>query len=228
MKDLSYGLLLACCLVGCRPSTTTNQTADVSQASAEQTASDELYFSDALIYEYASESGEKGELWFYVNPETGLVLYVPNDEMVKGVVSAPDGSYTIYGADEHGDGITSIVQKVEAVAAAGSTYEDLAPLPDPKILPPMNSRQQDLVSKGYHLKYLKMEGGETFYATTQIPINSYQLYGFCRLDGDSKLPVAFDFIGIVGKDQTVTNLAREGFKMDLINFESNPYYLSIK
>ncbi len=81
---------------------------------------------------------------------------------------------------------------------------------------------------GYFFNYTKMEGGEIIFVTIQIPINSYQLYGFSRLDGDAKLPIHIDFMNMLSQKQLLTHLEREGFSLKLLNYGPNPYEFNLK
>ena len=73
------------------------------------------YFPTALTYKYI-KNGEENELWFYLNEETQQVLYIPNDDMLQGVISYPNGEYRIFGTDENGKKMV-LTQKVDAVVA---------------------------------------------------------------------------------------------------------------
>ena len=68
-----------------------------------------------------------------------------------------------------------------------------------------------------------MEGGEVLLATTQIPINSFQIYGFCRLMGDAGLPLDIDYLNLFNKSQVITHIERNQFKLSLLNYGPNPY-----
>ena len=58
-----------------------------------------------MIYQY-EQNGIKEELWFYVNEQKNEILFVPNDDMIQGVISYPDGTYKIFGTDENGKKIS--------------------------------------------------------------------------------------------------------------------------
>ncbi len=73
-----------------------------------------------------------------------------------------------------------------------------------------------------------MKGGETIYVTTQIPINSRQIYGFCRLNGDARVNPSLDYLNVLNKNQTITHIEAKGFSMKLLNYGSNPYELVVK
>jgi hypothetical protein len=181
----------------------------------------DYYFPDALIYEY-KKNGVTNEIWFYVNPKTKQVLYVPNDDMISGIVSFADGNYRIYGKLENGKD-TVIIQRIPQVVqkeALGGVIK----IPSTKITRQNNIQQMPVISQGYSLKYLKMEGQETIFATSQIPVNSNQIYGFCRLNGDARLSITMDYLNILKPEQTITHIERKGFSIRLINYGPNPYY----
>lgn len=182
------------------------------------------YFPDALIYEYEL-NGEKGELWLYLNPKTKEALYVPENDMIKAVISYPDGSYKIFAEDETGKRII-LTQTVNAVTGQEIVDESLIPLNKKRTVSQKNIQQKDIVSRGFKMNYIKMEGGEVLFATTQIPVNSFQLYGFCRLEGDARLPVDIDYINLFKKDQLITHIERDSFKLTLLNYGPNPYEFS--
>ena len=179
------------------------------------------YFPMAITYSYVM-NGEENELWFYVNEETQQILYVPNDDMVKGIISYPDGVYKIFGSTESGEK-TIIIHKVDAVVADEIIDAALFPLGENKTIDQKNIQQPNIESIGYSIKYIKMEGREILFATTEIPINSFQLFGFCRLPGDAKLPIEIEYINLLKKNQTLTHLERSNFSLELLNYGPNPY-----
>lgn len=182
------------------------------------------YFPDALIYAY-EHNQEKRELWLYLNTETKEILYVPENEMIKAVISFPDGKYKIFGEDESGKRII-LTQTVNTVTGEEIAGESLIPLNEKRTVSQKNIQQKDIVSQGYKMNYIKMEGGEVLFATTQIPVNSFQLYGFCRLEGDARLPVDIDYINLFKKGQLITHIERDNFKLTLLNYGPNPYEFS--
>jgi len=152
---------------------------------------------------------------------------VPNDDMVQAVISYPDGTYKIFGTNEKGEKIV-LQQKVSAIFYTEVADDILEKRNQTKIISQKNIQQKDILCEGFNLKYLKMEGGETLFATTQIPINSFQMYGFSRLDGDCKLPINIDYINVFTKNQLITHIVRNNFKLELRNYGPNPYELNIK
>ena len=184
------------------------------------------YFENALIYEY-EQNNIKEELWFYVNEQKNEILFVPNDDMIQAVISYPNGTYKIFGTNEKGNKIV-IEQKNSAVFGAEVDDTVLEKINQTKTISQKNIQQKDILSNGFSMKYLKMEGGETLFATTQIPINSFQIYGFSRLDGDCKLPINMDYINVFKKNQLITHIKRDNFKLELLNYGPNPYEFNIK
>ena len=184
------------------------------------------YFTDALTYEL-NESGEKSEIWFYVNPKTKQILYLPNDDMIKGVISFPDGTYKIFGSTEFkGDTVLNeVVPEVlnddDFIGVAKLIYST-------KVIDQTNIQQKSINCQGYRIAYEQMEGGENIYVTTQIPINSRQIYGFCRLNGDARVNPSLDYLNILNKSQTITHVEAKGFSMKLLNYGPNPYELVVK
>ncbi|HLP63247.1 hypothetical protein [Flavobacterium sp.] len=184
------------------------------------------YFDQALTYRFEI-NGITEELWFYVNEQTQQVLYVPNDDMIQAVISYPDGKYVIFATDEHGQKVR-LEQQINAVVSSEIEDKLLAPLEEKIIISQKNVQQKDLICSGYILKYLKMEGSEILFATTQIPINSFQVYGFSRLDGDGRIPINLDFINVFQKKQLITHIDREDFQLQLLNYGPNTYEFHLK
>lgn len=184
------------------------------------------YFDQALTYRYEI-NGTTEELWFYVNEQTKQILYVPNDDMIQAVISYPDGKYIVFATDEQGKKVR-FEQQINAVVSSELEDKLLAPLEEKRIISQKNIQQKDLVSSGYILKYLKMEGSEILYATTQVPINSFQVYGFSRLDGDCRIPINLDFINVFQKKQLITHIDREDFQLQLLNYGPNTYEFHLK
>ena len=182
------------------------------------------YFPNALIYAYEL-NGEKGEVWLYVNEATKEILYVPENDMIHGVISYPDGRYKIFGEDESGKRIL-MTQIVNAVTGEEIPDEALIPLNRYKTISQKNIQQKDIMSRGFEMKYIKMEGGEVLFATTQIPVNSFQIYGFCRLVGDAKLAVDVDYLNFFNKSQVITHIERNHFRLSLLNYGPNPYEIN--
>ncbi len=184
------------------------------------------FFDKALTYRY-SINGITEELWFYVNEETQQILYVPNDDMIQAVISNPDGKYVVFATDEHGQKVR-FEQQINAVVSSEIEDKLLAPMEEKIIISQKNIQQKDLICSGYILKYLKMAGSEILFATTQIPINSFQVYGFSRLDGDCRIPINLDFINVFQKKQLITHIDREEFHLQLLNYGPNTYEFNLK
>lgn len=194
-----------------------------------------LYFSHALIYKYWDETqpDSEGELWMRYNPETQNVLFVPDDEMIDFVVSSPDGNYYFFGNDGHGE-LTVSHQHVDWVT---NNYDESATYPvsdsyvkfskTNRIIKVENFSLEGKPIKGdeYQWEFQKIAGKQLTAVTEQIPINFYQIYGFNKLDGDIQLPVNYlDFVGIFGKNQTIIRHESEPLHLELIAYESNPYF----
>lgn len=184
------------------------------------------YFENALIYHY-EQNGIQEELWFYVNEQKKEILFVPNDDMIQAVISYPDGTYKIFGTNEKGEKII-VKQNISTVFEKAVEDDVLEKMTETKTISQKNIQQKDILCEGFFMKYLKMEGGETLFATTQIPINSYQLYAFSRLDGDCKLPVNIDYSNVFKKNQLITHIERDDFKLELLNYGPNPYEFQLK
>ena len=184
------------------------------------------YFTDALTYEI-DQNGEKTELWFYVNTKTNQILHLPNDDMIKGVISFPDGNYKIYGNTEF-ERDTILSDFISDVLSNDDFSGVAKAMSSTKTINQENIQQKPIFSKGYRIDYEQMQGGEDIYVTTQIPINSRQIYGFCRLNGDAKLNPIFDYLNVLNHNQTITHVEKDGYTVRLLNFGPNPYELTVK
>jgi len=184
------------------------------------------YFENALTYQY-EKNGIKEELWFFVNEKEKQILYVPNDDMIQAVISYPDGTYKIFGTNEKGEKVI-LKQQISAVFGEELDDEVLKKMEKTKTISQKNIQQKDILSEGFSMKYLKMEGGEILFATTQIPINSFQVYGFSRLEGDCKLPISLDYINVFKKKQLITHIEQDNFTLELLNYGPNPYEFNLK
>jgi hypothetical protein len=185
-----------------------------------------LKFQNALTYQFENNTtDEKQELWFYVNEKMKQILFVPNDDIVKAVVSYPNGKYEIYVVDENSQK-RILKQQINDVSIAELKQNILKSTNEKVIIDQKNIQQKNIFCKGFRLDYLKMNGSELLFATTQIPVNSYQIYGFSRLEGDAKLPFSLDYINIFNKKQLITHIDREDVNMRLLNYGSNPYEFS--
>lgn len=196
-----------------------------------------LYFSHAFIYEYGDEGEQPEEFWIYHNPENGQLMYMPQDPMVKFVVSDTLGNYYFFGNDGHG--VQSVgSQFVDWVASPASYNENISyPISDRYVsLKPTGKKKtleesshidgKPIVGEEYIWEFSQVSGSQSTYITEMIPVNFYQVYGFNKLEGDINLPVAaLDFTGIFGKNQTVTQLQSEGFKLELAYYQFNPAFV---
>lgn len=196
-----------------------------------------LYFSHAFIYQYNDEGEEPQEFWIYHNPENGQLMYMPDDEMIDFVVSDTLGNYYFFGNDGHGEQ-TIGSQFVDWVANPEFYEEDISyPISDQYVsLKPTGKRKaldessssdgKPIVGQEYEWKFSKVSGTQSTYITEIIPVNFYQVYGFNKLEGDIRLPVAsLDFTGIFGKNQTITHFTSEGFKLKLAYYQFNPAFV---
>lgn len=195
-----------------------------------------LYFSHAFIYKYTDED-ELKEFWLYHNPENGQLLYVPEDEMIDFVISDPDGNYYFFGNDGHGNDIVD-AQFVEWVAnpefydenetyPISDQYVKLIPTGKKKVLNEYSKIDgKEIISEEYKWEFTKMKGEQSTFITNMIPINFYQVYGFNKLEGDISLPYSsLDFVGVFGKNQTITEFKSGTTKVELLSYEFNPYFV---
>jgi uncharacterized protein YlzI (FlbEa/FlbD family) len=184
------------------------------------------HFQHALTYRVI-KNGESFELWFYINEKKGEVLYVPNDDMLQAVISKPDGTYTIYGIDENGKKVFW-TEKVNEVQEKVHEFTALQPLQVSRKIDQRNIQQPDIHCEGFEYNDTTTKGSQILFATTDIPMNSYQIYGFCLLTGDAKLPVQMDFIQRLHKNQLITHLEDAYQKIELLNYGPNPYEFDTK
>lgn len=195
-----------------------------------------LYFSHAFIYEY-SDGEDKGEFWIYHNPDNGQLLYMPDDPMVEFVVSDTSGNYYFFGNDGHGVQ-TVDAQFVDWVANPAFYEENVSyPISDRYVtIKPTGKKKsldessnidgKSIIGQEYQWEFSQVSGNQITYITEMIPVNFYQVYGFNKIEGDINLPVlGLDFIGIFGKNQTVTYLESEGLKLELITYQFNPAFV---
>ena len=195
-----------------------------------------LYFSHAFIYKYTDEDESK-EFWLYHNPENGQLLYVPEDEMIDFVISDPDGNYYFFGNDGHGNDMVD-AQFVEWVAnpefydenetyPISDQYVKLIPTGKKKVLNEYSKIDgKEIISEEYKWEFTKMKGEQSTFITNMIPINFYQVYGFNKLEGDISLPYSsLDFVGVFGKNQTITEFKSGTTKVELLSYEFNPYFV---
>ena len=180
-----------------------------------------LYFENALIYE-VDVDGKKEQFWFYVNEKTKQILFDPNDEMIDGIISFPNGEYKMYSKGEFEDNIITS-EKIEAVVDNFVDDSVLKSNNQTKTISGKNSPQVDIICKGFIMKYQQMEGSETLFVTNQIPINALQIYGFARLQGDAIFPINLDYLNVFNKNQLFTHIYNPQLALRLITYESNPY-----
>ncbi len=218
-------LLISSCINKSEPKTT-NAIRQSKTAKTIQSLEKTYYFSDALTYEL-NENGEKSEIWFYVNHKTKQILYVPNDDMIKAVISFPNGEYQIIGTTAKGKD-TVIVQNVPEVLSKDDFKGVAQLIASTKVIDQRNIQQKSIHSQGYRIDYQQMKGGETIHVSTQIPINSRQIYGFCRLNGDAKLNSMLDYLNVLNQQQMITHIEQDNFSLRLLNYGPNPYELVIK
>lgn len=196
-----------------------------------------LYFSHAFIYNYENEGEKPEEFWIYHNPENGQLMYMPDDPMIDFVVSDTLGNYYFFGNDGHNHQ-TINSQFVEWVANPEMYEENVSyPVSDQyvSITPSGKTKSLDefstidgkpILGKEYKWEFSKVKGNQSTYITEMIPINFYQVYGFNKLEGDIRLPVAsLDFTGIFGKNQTITHFTSAGFKLKLETYQFNPAFV---
>ena len=188
-----------------------------------QSSKTTLNFPNAFIYEVV-KGNEKSEIWVYHNPTTGQFLYVPNDDMVKGVVGSADGTYKTYAQTEDGNKVVfrTIIPKVSEKSTPNNRLKYI------NLSKKINGSQGQILSKGFTLNYLKTNEIDTLYLSTQIKGNANVLYGFSMLDGDAKLPNSFAFLGEVPNNQFLTEYISKYSSVKLIAYESNPYQLDIR
>lgn len=195
-----------------------------------------LYFDHAFVYEYTTEDGKVEEFWIMHNPKTGQLLYDPDDEMVDFVVSDPLGNYYFFGNDGHGNK-TVDSQFVDWVANPDLYDEnETYPYSDKYVIitPTGKKKSMDenstidgkpIMMEEYSFNFRQVSGTQTTYITDMIPVNFYQVYGFNKLEGDIRLPDRnLDFVGVFGKNQTVTQIKSGGFKTELVAYTYTTYF----
>lgn len=197
------------------------------------TKEDETVFSHALIYRYETLS-EKGEFWLYHNPETGSILFVPEDEMIDFVVADTLGNYRFFGDNGHGKKTVTtpqvgwISEKTNEILPKSDYLITFEPLVKKRVIRNPETQQTEIECIGYKMLYNKVIRQQNMFFTEDIPLNSYQVYGFNRLEGDIQLPVPqLDMIGILSEKQLVTHIESDVFKLELIAYEYNPYHINL-
>lgn len=172
------------------------------------------YFSEAFIYQH-TVYGEEQVVWLYYNPDSREILYIPNDDMIQAVISFPNGDYFGYLTDEIGNK-RIIRQHVPEVAEVEYSH----PPAFHRLIPRHHLKKkmvtefqqnEEINSSAIEIEYLKSGEKETVYISGDFSVNSYQIYGFNRLEDDMRLPFTLDYIGILTKKQLA------------IAIENNPY-----
>lgn len=201
----------------------------------------EIFFDEVLIYKFTEKNGTS-EHSIYFNPKTQYLLYDPQDEMVNAIVSHTDGSYWIFGTDEHGKK-TAHKQQIDEIADE-RLYEADAEYPSSNryITYTATGEQwkmeddigilKPLVSEAYQMKDRESAEPGSLYLTTQIPLkNTYQLYGFTKIEGDLKLPWVLNGIGEFSKQQLLTKYAQKSkygdLDLELTSYSFTSYYLNV-
>jgi hypothetical protein len=229
MKFLNYFIYLLV-LVSCNEETKSiniQPLADTMQETVQTSKNNSiLYFENALTYEI-DKDGEKEEIWFFVNEKTKQILFQPKDEMIHAVISFPNGDYKIYASEEFKDHVV-FTENIEAVLNNSIEKNVIKSNKKIKKIDQKNIQQKDIISEGFMMKYTQMEGSETLFATTQIPINAWQIYGFTRLDGDAKLSSDFDYLNVFQKNQVITHVFNPQLTLKLLNYGPNPFEFSVK
>lgn len=184
-----------------------------------------LYFENALIYEMDVD-GRKEEVWFFVNEKTGQILYEPKDEMIDAIVSFPNGDYNIYAKGEF-EGNVILKEHIDQVASQDKIENVLESNEQIKIIKQVNSQPYDIICKGFKMNYQEMEGSEILFATTQIPVNAWQIYGFSKLEGDALFPINLNYLNVFNSNYLITHIYYPQLALRLITYESNPYEFEI-
>ncbi len=201
----------------------------------------ELFFDEVLIYKFTEKNGTS-EHSIYFNPKTQYLLYDPQDEMVNAIISHTDGSYWIFGTGEHGKK-TAHKQQIDEVADE-RLYEATADYPNSNryiTYTPMNEQWDfkdkigvfpSLLSDGYQMKDRESTQPGSLYLTTQIPLeNTYQIYGFTKIEGDLKLPWVLNGIGEFSKKQLLTKYEQKSkwgdLALELTSYSFTSYYLNV-
>lgn len=200
----------------------------------EYNAQNTLFFSHAFIYRYYSDmtSDLYDEFWIYHNPDSGNLLYAPEDPMLDFVISDPQGNYFFFGTDGHGE--NTVVQ--QSVVEVGEPEDESQEYPVSDVFAQFTKTGNTYATQGQAngepieaIEYLwelkRMSETMTIAITEAIPVNYYQVYGFNRLGGDLRLPVNYlDFIGIFSKQQSIVKIEDGSTKLELVSYEYNPYF----
>ncbi|MGJ8591164.1 MAG: hypothetical protein ACSHXF_01375 [Aquaticitalea sp.] len=197
----------------------------------------ESVFTHALIYRYETLT-ENGEFWLYHNPDTGSILFKPEDEMIDAVIADTNGTYSFFGDDGHGnktmttqllDWVSDSVFATNAILPISDSLITFEPIAEKRFIHNSEVHQMDIECRGFKMQYHKASGQQNIYFTETFPINAYQIYGFNRLEGAIKLPVVqLDMIGILSEKQLITHIENDIFKLELVAYEYNPYWFDEK
>ena len=146
--------------------------------------------------------------------------------MIKAVISFPNGTYKTFASNEF-KGDTVFSEFIPEVMTVGDLSGAMKWIASTKVINQKNIAQKNIISQGYRIDYQQMGGSENIYVSKEIPINSRQIYGFCRLEGDAKLNASLDFLNVLNKNQTITHIESKGFSLRLLNYGPNPYWFTV-
>ncbi|TJZ63378.1 hypothetical protein FAZ15_03605 [Sphingobacterium olei] len=186
------------------------------------------YFPEAFIYQYTDLQGEYQLVWLCYNPDTREMLYIPNDDMLKAVISYPNGDYIGYLIDENGQKQTirhHISEVSETETSSHHDFYQLTARPQDTIIRYREYQHNEpIISWAIDITYLKSGEKESIYVTEDFDINTYQIYGFNRLFGDMRLPFSLDYIGILTKKQMVTDIKNNPYQTAKFNGHTATVY----
>jgi nitrogen fixation protein len=185
------------------------------------------FFSEAFIYQYMDNLGEYQFIWLCFNPETDEILYIPKHDLLKAIISYPNGDYVGYLINEDGDKqiIHQHLTEVTEDFNLPADLHSLRNLPQDYILRRREyQHDESILSKGIEINHVKSGEKETVYVSTDFKINTYQLYGFNRLEGDMRLPFTLDYIGILSKNQLVTDVKKNPYQTAKLNAHTATVY----
>ena len=164
--------------------------------------------------------------------------------MVRAIISHTDGSYWTFGTNEQGKQIAS-KQYIDDVAdeqlydadaeyPSSNRYVTYTPMSEQWDFRDKIGVLKSVLSDGYQVKNRDFDEPGTFYLTTQIPLkNSYQLYGFTKIEGDPhlKLPWVMNGIGEYSKQQLLTKYEQKSkwgdAALELVSYSFTTYYLNV-
>lgn len=220
----------SCCVLLCSCQFMTQETNTTSQIKHESwkkhTHDSVLGFSKTLVYEYIQDNMTE-QLWFFVNEENGIILYQPQDDMIKAVISYPNGEYITYGLDSHGM-YEAIHQKIEIVNELPNNVNLLIAIDKEKKIDQSHVGMKSILSKGYTLKYDETNDRKEIFISEDIPINARQIYGFSALEGDSRLSIdLINYLNVLKKNQIITHVEGPCMKLKLLDYGDNTFYFSL-